>query len=232
MIYTVSKKIILLSALFLSVGLGLADIISVGQWSAEGRDSFMIRQEGQDFSCNMRDGSCCKGNVCSQTMVSCIQGYTPVVKGCSERCTVIVECKKREGSQKDDEKKVNESSGEKVKNTGSKIEKVDKDLLKRFNIETENETEDDVKIKVKTVKIEKINDMGSRLEDIIEKTESLNYNTSRLRSYVANFKNIKYYLNQNNLTTIQTKQYNKALNNTMNNIKQELSNIKTIYKSD
>lgn len=232
MIYTVSKKIILLSALFLSVWLGLADIISVWQWSAEWRDSFMIRQEGQDFSCNMRDWSCCKGNVCSQTMVSCIQWYTPVVKWCSERCTVIVECKKREWSQKDDEKKVNESSWEKVKNTWSKIEKVDKDLLKRFNIETENETEDDVKIKVKTVKIEKINDMWSRLEDIIEKTESLNYNTSRLRSYVANFKNIKYYLNQNNLTTIQTKQYNKALNNTMNNIKQELSNIKTIYKSD
>jgi len=221
MIYTVSKNILLLSALVLFVWLGSADIISVGQWSAEWRDSFMIRQEVQDISCNMREWACCRGNVCSQTMVSCIPGYIPVVKWCSERCTAIVECKK-----------VNKSSWNKVILTWSKVGKVNRELLKRFNIETENETEDNVKIKVKTVKIEKINDMSSKLEAIIEKTQSLNYDSSRLRNYVENFQSIRHYLNQNNLTNIQTKQYNKALNNTMNNIKQELSNIKKIYKSD
>ncbi len=221
MIYTVSKNILLLSTLVLFVWLGSADIISVGQWSAEWRDSFMIRQEVQDISCNIRDWACCKGNVCSQTMVSCVQWYIPVVRWCSEKCTAIVECKK----YKTDEKI-------KTKESGSKIDKMDDNILRRFNIETENETEDNVKIKVKTVKIEKINDMSSKLEDIIEKTQSLDYDSSRLRNYVENFQSIRYYLNQNNLTNIQTKQYNKALNNTMNNIKQELSNIKKIYKSD
>lgn len=220
MIYTVSKKILLLSALFLSAWFGLADTIA-GQWSAEWRDSFMLRHEEQDFSCNMREWSCCKGNVCSQTMVSCIPWYIAVVRWCSESCTAIVECKK-----------VNEASWKKVILTWSKVGKVDRELLKRFNIETENQTEAEVKIKVKTVKIEKINDMWSRLDDIIQKTERLNYNSSRLRDYVENFKNIRDYLTQNNLTTTQTKQYNKALNTTMNNIKQELSNIKNIYKSD
>jgi phage/plasmid primase-like uncharacterized protein len=126
------------------------------------------------------------------------------MKWCNERCAPIVECKKSN-----------------IKNN----------VLEKTEIKTEKESKEEERSKVKIEKIEKIEDMWSKLESVIEKTEYLNYNASRLRNYVQNLNNIKYYLNQNNLTITETKKYNKELNNTINNIKQELYNIKKTYKS-
>lgn len=248
MIYNVSKKILVLSALFLLTGVSFANF-----WSAEWRDEFMIRQEDKEFSCKMQDWACCLWNVCSQSTISCEKWNIPVLKWCSEKCTTILECKKsktegrnKEEIKKEENKKIEERKKEEKKfeaesnikkeeikkEDRSKLDKMDDNILKRFNIEKDKETEDDVKIKVRTVKIEKINNVSSKLENIIQETDNLNYDSSKLKIYVQNFKNIKYYLSQNNLTIAQTKQYNTQLKNTMNNIKLELSNIKKTYESD
>ncbi len=204
MIYAVSKKIVLLSALLLLAWFSFAETNISSIWSAEWRDAGMIRENIQDFSCKMRDWTCCKGNVCMGISVNCIQWSSPVMKWCNERCAPIVECKKSN-----------------IKNN----------VLEKTEIKTEKESKEEERSKVKIEKIEKIEDMWSKLESVIEKTEYLNYNASRLRNYVQNLNNIKYYLNQNNLTITETKKYNKELNNTINNIKQELYNIKKTYKS-
>lgn len=236
MIYKLSKNFVLLSALFLLVWFGFADTNIASYWSAEWRDAGMIKQNIQDVSCKAKDWTCCKGNVCMWVSVNCIQWTTPAMLWCNEKCVPIVECKKY-NLEKNLLKKSESNTKEglennwNIKNIWSKLDKVDKNLLKRFNIDAENETEDEVKNKVKNVKIEKINDMWNKLENIIEKTESLNYNPSKLKNYIETFKNIKSNLNRWGLTSVETKKYNKELNNLMANIQQELSNIKNTYKS-
>jgi len=168
-----------------------------------------------DNSCKMKNMLCCKWGVCVSS-ASCFKWTTTIMKWCSENCTPIIECKETSPEQ----------------NNKSKLDEMDDNILKKFNIEKNNETEEWMKIKIKTVKIEKINDAWSKLEWIIQKTESLNYNSFKLKNYVQNFKNIQYYLSQKNISTVETKKYNKELKNIMNNIKQELYNIKNNYKSD
>jgi len=198
------KKIVLLFGLLCIVWFSFADINISNTW--------------KNFYCAEKEWSCCMSDVCSISSVSCIQWTSPMMKWCDEKCMPIMECKK--------------DNIEEIKNNSwSKLEKIDKNLFKKFNIKTENESEEQVKINVKNVKIEKINNVSSKLDIIVQKVEGLSYDSSKLKKYVEKLKNIQYSLNQGNIKNEETKKYNRELNNAMNNIKKELSNIKNAYKS-
>lgn len=224
MIASISKRIILILVVFVCVWFSFADTRLSRFWSAEWRDAWMLEKDSQDFSCKFKDNSCCKWNVCMWINGNCSEWKTPLIQWCNKKCSPIVVCKKQ--------KIVNTQTDNIIKNQKTEEIKVNKELLRKFNIEIENESKEEIKNKVKAVKIEKINDMWIKLETLIEKIESLHYNSYKLKVYIQNLNNIKYGLNQDNLKATETKQYNNQLKNTMNSIKQELSTIKTLYKSD
>jgi hypothetical protein len=222
MIYTLSKKIVLCLALFLSVWFSFADTDITSFWSAEWRDQGMIKNNIEKTSCEFKNWACCRWNSCQQIFPNCLEWTTVVIKWCDVNCNVISECKKIKTKSKDEQK---------IEIEKTKEEKVRETLTKSFNIKTENKSKDEILNSVKTVKVEKINNIWSKLESVLEKTENLNYNSTKLKWYIEGLNNIKYGLNQDNLSIAEKKKYNIQLKNTMNNIKQELDNIKRTYSS-
>lgn len=173
----------------------------------------------ENSACHINGFACCKWNICAQT-ASCIKWTIPVMKWCNKQCMPIIECKKTNilkistwTVQKIDEKKLNTK------------------LLERLNIKIENKTQNDLRENVKEVKIQKIDDLWSKLENITQKIQTLNYNSITLQNYVDNLNNIKQNISRAELSLAETKKYNNQLKNIINSIKQELSNIKNTYKS-
>jgi len=220
MIYTLSKKIVLCLALFLSVWISFADTDITSFWSAEWRDQGMIKNNIEKSSCELKNWACCRWDMCiaDDRLVLCASWETYVTVWCDQNCSSIIKCKKIGTSTKEEQK---------VK---TKEEKVRETLTKNFNIKTENKSKDEILNSVKTVKVEKINNIWSKLESVLEKTENLNYNSTKLKWYIESLNNVKYGLNQDNLSIAEKKKYNIQLKNTMNNIKLELDNIKKTYK--
>jgi len=49
--------------------------------------------------CKEKEGSCCKGLICQQTDVNCVQGTSPVFKGCNDKCMAEWNCEPKGLSQ-------------------------------------------------------------------------------------------------------------------------------------
>lgn len=168
--------------------------------------------------CHRQNFACCKWNICAQT-ASCIKWTFPVMKWCNEQCMPIIECKKTNTV------KINTWIIQKIDS-----KKLNTKLLERLNITIENKTQNDLRENVKEVKIQKIDDLWSKLENITQKIQTLNYNSITLQNYVDNLNNIKLNISRAELSLAETKKYNNQLKNIINSIKQELSNIKNAYK--
>lgn len=42
--------------------------------------------------CVEKDGACCLGDICSSSALLCIEGTTPVCRGCDDNCQLICTC--------------------------------------------------------------------------------------------------------------------------------------------
>ncbi|MCF7812144.1 membrane lipoprotein lipid attachment site-containing protein [Candidatus Gracilibacteria bacterium] len=51
-------------------------------------DQGRVREE----ECTFREGQCCRGELCAETMYNCVEGTSPFIKGCDEDCVPVGGC--------------------------------------------------------------------------------------------------------------------------------------------